>query len=375
MAADTRGPQVWKYVARGSNSGRSIDKQRVEVLGPLSTRLRYGDRDDHVDDSTTRTVIRTYRWDAKGQRQLSRVTEEDARRAASGDKQVTRTTSNSDGNGHLQVVEREIANTTKSSPDTEEMKTTLYHADSNGGFSTLRQTQEVAKHNADNSNEVKKTMLVPDGNGNWKVGEVKEQTVKVDGKNRTTEKRIARPGVDDKLSELFRTVWQETETASGEKSTNVDTYSPQVPGSSSDGSLQLTRRVTTSQKKDSSGEKTEQPVKELTWATRTMACTSKANTWCSMLQAHKRPKRLKFLMAPTILKSFRLRPRNQTSRRRHRKNPPIILQKNLIGVFGRVPNVLKLISPVSSDPGWISVATTIFSSGWRTKAFPAAAPG
>ena len=29
---------------------------------------------------------------------------------------------------------------------------------------------------------MKKTMLIPDGNGNWQVGEVKEQTIKEDGK-------------------------------------------------------------------------------------------------------------------------------------------------------------------------------------------------
>ena len=105
-------------------------------------------------------------------------------------------------------------------------------------------------------------MLIPDGNGSWQVGEVQEQRIKVDGKNRTTEERIARPDVDGKLSEVSRTVGQETETASGEKSTTVDTYFTQLPGSSSDGALQLRRRVTTTQKKDSSGEKTEQQVEE-----------------------------------------------------------------------------------------------------------------
>ena len=179
----------------------------------------------HVDDSTTRTVVRTYRWDGNGQRQLSQITEEDARTAASGDKQVTRTTSNSDANGRLQIVQREVADTTKSSPDTEETKTTLSRADGNGGFDTLRQTHEVAKHNPDNSVAVKKTMLIPDGNGSWQVGEVKEQTVKVDGKNRTTDERVARPDVNGNLSEVSRTSGQETETSTGEKSSTVDTLS------------------------------------------------------------------------------------------------------------------------------------------------------
>jgi hypothetical protein len=64
--------------------------------------------------------------------------------------------------------------------------------------------------------------------------------------------------VNGKLSDYSRTVGTETETATGEKSSTVDTYSTQVPGSTGDGTLQLKRRVTTIQKKDSSGEKTEQ---------------------------------------------------------------------------------------------------------------------
>jgi hypothetical protein len=46
------------------------------------------------------------------------------------------------------------------------------------------------------------------------------------------------------------------------KSSTVDTYSTQVPGSASDGTLQLKRRVTTVQNKDASGEKTEEQVEE-----------------------------------------------------------------------------------------------------------------
>lgn len=250
-----------------SKSGnRSVDKQRIEVLGPDGHYQPDSDTETetiHVNDSTTGTVVRTYRWDGNGRRQLSQVTEEDARTTGSGDKQVTRTTSNADVNGSLQVVQREVADTTKSSPDTQETKTTLYQADGNGGFSKLRQTDELEKRNADHSVEVKKTMLVPDGNGGWQTGEVKEQTIKKDGKNRTTEERVSRSDVNGKLSEVSRTVGQETETPDGEKSSSVDTYSAQLPGSAGNGTLQLNRRVTTTQKKkDSTGEDAEQHFEE-----------------------------------------------------------------------------------------------------------------
>jgi hypothetical protein len=159
-------------------------------------------------------------------------------------------------------VRREVADTTKSSPDTRETKTTLYQADGNGGFSSLRQTDETEKRNADHSVEAKKTTLVPDGNGSWQVGEVKEKTIKEDGKNRTSEERTSRSDVNGQLSEVSRIVGQETETAAGEKSTTVDTYSTQLPGSAGNGTLQLNRRVATIQKKDSTGENIEQHVEE-----------------------------------------------------------------------------------------------------------------
>jgi hypothetical protein len=249
-----------------SKSGnRSVDKQRIEVLGTDGHYQPASDTETEtikVNDSTTRTVVRTYRWDGDGRRQLSEVTEEDARTTGGGDRQVTRTTSDLDVNGNLQVMQREVENTVKSGPDTQETKATVQRADGNGGFSTLRQTHEIEKRNADKSVEVKKTMLIPDGNGGWQVGEVKEQTIKEDGKKRTTEERVSRPDVNGKLSELSRTVGQETETAAGEKSSTVDSYSTQLPGTAGNGSLQLNRRVTTIQKKDASGEKAEQQIEE-----------------------------------------------------------------------------------------------------------------
>jgi hypothetical protein len=263
------------------SGNRSVDKQRVEVLGSDGHYQPASDTETEtikVDDSTTRTVVRTYKWDGNGRRQLSGVTEEDARTTAGGDKQVTRTMSNVDVNGNLQIAQREVADTSKSGADTQETKTTLYRADGNGGFSTMQETHELEKRNADHSVEVKKTMLVPDGNGNWQVGEVKEQTIKEDGKNRTTEERVSRPDVNGKLLELSRTVGQETETAAGEKSSTVDTYSTELPGSAGNGALQLNRRVTTIQKRDSTGEKTEQQVEELNLGSPSEGLQVKAKT-------------------------------------------------------------------------------------------------
>jgi hypothetical protein len=244
---------------------RSVDKQRVEVLGPDGRYQPDSDTEKEiirVNATTTRTVERTYKWDANGQRKLALVTEEEAQTSVSGGTQVMRTTSRSDVNGKLQVVQREVEDTKKTSPDAQETKTTVYFADGNGGFTMSRQTQELQKRSADNKVEVKKTTLLPDGNGNWAVGEVREKTIREDDKKRTTEERVSRPDLDGRLSELSSTVHEEIETGTGERSDTVDTYSTVVPGEAGDGKLHLNQRATTVQKKDSDGDTTEQQVEQ-----------------------------------------------------------------------------------------------------------------
>jgi hypothetical protein len=203
-----------------------------------------------------------YRWDVNGQRYLVQVTEEEARSSPSGDAQVVRTTSNPDANGNLQVMQREVADTRKTSPNAEETKTTFYLLDGNGGLTPSLQTQELQERSADHTVEVKKTMLWQDSSGRWEVGEVRESTIKEDGKNRTSEERISLADSEGRFSEVWRTVGKETETAAGEKSSTVETYSTEVPGLAPDGSLHLNQRVTTIEKKDSGGKTTEQQVEQ-----------------------------------------------------------------------------------------------------------------
>jgi len=248
------------------SGNRTVDKRRVELLGPDGQFQPDSDTEKEtvqVDAATMRTTVRTYTWDANGQRKLAQVTEEEARTSASGDVQLISTTSSSDLNGNLQVVQREVANTKKTSPDAQETKTTVYLADGNRGFTASRQTQELQKRSADQKVELKKTTLLPDGNGNWEVGEVTKKSIQEDGKKQITEEQVSRPDSDGNLSEFSRTVGEETETSSGERSNTVDTYSTIVPGVTGDGRLHLNQRVTTVEKKDSGGKITEQRVEEL----------------------------------------------------------------------------------------------------------------
>jgi len=251
--------------SHASSGGRNVDKQIVEVLGANGQYLPNFETDKEtvlVNATTTRTVVRTYMWDVDGRRNLEQVTEEEARSSASGDGQVISTTSNSDGNGNLQVVQREVAYTKETSPDAQETKTTIYLPDVNGGLTPHVQTQELQTRSADHRLEVKKTMLHPDSGGDWEVSAVKESTIKEDGKSRTSEERVSRPDSDGSLSDVSRTIGEETETSAGEKTNTSETYSTYVPGLAPDGSLHLNWRVTTVHKPDSGGKTTEQQVKQ-----------------------------------------------------------------------------------------------------------------
>jgi hypothetical protein len=243
------------------SANESVDTQIVEALGPngrYQPSFETEKETIHVDATTTRTVVRSYSWDVNGQRNLQQVTEEEARSSASGDVHVIRTISESDGNGNLQVIQREVADTEKTSPEVLETKTTTYLPNGNGGLTPSLQTQELQKRIADHRVEVKKTLLQPNSSGNWEVAEVKETAFKEDNRNRTSEERISRPDSEGGLSEVSRTVGKETENAAGEKNTTVETYFTNAPGVAADGSLRLNWQVTTVQKLDSGGKTIEQ---------------------------------------------------------------------------------------------------------------------
>ena len=245
---------------------RSVDKQRVEVLGPDGRYQPYYDTETEtiqVNATTTRTVVREYRWDTNGRRNLLQMTEQESQSSSNGDSHVVSTTSSADVDGNLHLAQREVADTRKASPDVQETKTTVYVNDGTGSFTPSQQTREVQTSGADHSVEVKKTTLLPGANGNWQVFEVKEKTIKDDdAKNRTSEERISRSDIDGRTSEVSRTVGHETENADGERSATVETYTPNVPGMAGDGKLHLTERNTSNQNKDADKKNTEQQIEQ-----------------------------------------------------------------------------------------------------------------
>lgn len=234
--------------------GRTVDNQSVERMGMYGRYEPYLDVQKEtvkVDATTVRITERTFSRDSDGRKTLVQVTEEEKRSLPGGEVKSVRTTSNPDANGGLQIVQREMQDTRQTSPNVQVTKTTLLTPSSNGGLVASRQTEERQTKITDHNVEFRKSTVLPDLNGNWQLSEVREGTVKDDGKDRTKEERVLRPGSDGNLSVVERTVGKESVGATGDKRYTVETYATDLPGG--DGRLLLDRRVTSVHRKDQNG--------------------------------------------------------------------------------------------------------------------------
>jgi hypothetical protein len=264
QAANTNPTRTTESHKQSGN--RTVESQNVERLGPNGHYELYFDTEKEsvqVTPTTTRTVERTFSRDGSGRKILTQVTEEERESLPGGNEKSVRVTSNSDLEGRLQVVRREIAETKKTSPDVEETKTTVFLSNGSGGMVPSMQIQERQKTSSDHTVNLQKSTLLLDGAGNWQVNELKESTIKENGKERTTDERISRPGSDGKLGVVSSSLSKESETASGEKRNTVETYSTDIPGSTPDGKLHLSQRVTTlNRSRPDGGKQTEQQIEQ-----------------------------------------------------------------------------------------------------------------
>ncbi len=260
---ESQGDQTYptRTVESHTQSGnRTLDKQSVQRRDSDGHFEPYQDIEKErvqVDANTVRTTTRTFGRDLDGAKTLVQVTEEEKHTLPGGDSNLVRTTSNPDGSGKLQPVQRQIEETKRTGKDVEETKTTVMWPSGSGDLAPVMKVQEVHKQGANDTVESQKTTLLPDGAGNWQVSEVRQVTTRPEGKNRSTsEDRVSRADSEGKLNEVSRTVSKESESAPGEKRDTVETYSVDLPGSPRDGSLHLVERATTVQHTSSTGQQT-----------------------------------------------------------------------------------------------------------------------
>jgi len=248
------------------SSTRTLDKQSLQRRGSDGQFEPYQHIEKEtveLDATSVRTTTRTFGRDANGAKTLVQVIEEEKHTLPGGDSNVVRAISNPDGNGKLQLIQRQIEETKRTGGDVEETDTTVMLTNINGGLAPAFKTHELQKRRADGTTESQKTTLLADGAGKWELSETRQATTRQEGLNRTVEERIFRPDADGKLVEVSRAGTQESESASGEKRTSVETFSIDVPGTTRDGSLHLVERKTSTERSSSRGERTtEQKVEQ-----------------------------------------------------------------------------------------------------------------
>ena len=238
------------------SGGRTVDNQSVQAIGTDGHYEPYLDVQKEtikIDANTVRTVEHTFGRDSEGRKTLVQITEEERRTLPGGEVKVVRTTSDPDANGALQTVQQEVRDTRQISPSVQETKSTLFTASLNGGLTASVQTTDREAKTGDHNVAFRKSTSLPDSNGNWQLSEVREGTVKDDGKDRTKEERVLRPGTDGNLSLVERTVSKESGNAAGETRETVKTYSTNLPGTPIDDNLHLNQTVTTVHRKSEDG--------------------------------------------------------------------------------------------------------------------------
>ena len=253
------GVGTMRFVESHMKSGnRTLDTQSTEQRladGRYETYLEITTEKVEVNALTMRIVTRTFTGNGSGGKKLVQVTEEERQSLPDSGSKSVRTTSRTDQNGKLQQVQREIGVTRKVSADMEETKTTVLQSSINGGFAAVAQIEEHRNRTGDHT-EFEATTRTLDGSGNWQISQQHKGTIKEDGKNRTTEDRVSLPDGEGNLSEVSRTVRNESITDSGEKLNSVEGYSIDVPGTARDGNLHIVLRETTKQTAGSDGHQT-----------------------------------------------------------------------------------------------------------------------
>lgn len=230
------------------SNGRMVDNTSTQTLGPDGRYVPYSQTEKEsvrVNATTVRSTERRFGTGPDGEKVLIQETREETRELPGGDKKVVRTVSNPDANGALQVIRRELVDSKQISPGVQETNTTVLSADGSGGMSAAVRVHEREKTNSDGTVEFSKSTQLSDGAGKWNLNEIRQGTLRPDGKQGTTkEENILRPDAEGKMAVVERTVSKQS-NAAGESRAVTESYSTNVPGQAENSGLQLVRREST----------------------------------------------------------------------------------------------------------------------------------
>lgn len=230
------------------SNGRSVDTTVVETLGPDRRYIAFSRTEKEsvqVDPSTVRRLERSFGTGPDGQKVLLQESREETRSLPDGEKKVVRTISDPDANGALQLVRREVVDSTQVSSGVRETNTSIFSTDANSGVSPVVRVQEREKRASDGTIEFSKSTQLFDGAGHWNLSEVRKGTIKADGgEGSTKEEDVLRPDSDGKLAVVERTVSKQAGGPDAGREL-TETYSTNVPGQAGNEGLQLVQREST----------------------------------------------------------------------------------------------------------------------------------
>ncbi len=239
------------------SNGRVVDKTSVETFGPDGRYVPYSETEKEsvrVNDTTVRTIERTFARGPNGERTLIQEKQEESRSLPGGEQKVVRTTSSPDANGALQVVRRELEDSKQPSPGVRETHTTVLTPDVNGGLTPAVQIEQREMKSSDGTIETKKSTLLSDGSGRWQLSEIRESTSKQEsGQPRSKDERVLRPNANGTLAVVERSVTKQTDAGPRETHNTSETYSTNVPGQAGDDHLQLVQRESTVRRTTATG--------------------------------------------------------------------------------------------------------------------------
>ena len=239
--------------------GHVIDKTVTERLGPDGRYIPYSEIEREsirVNDTTVRTIERSYGTNPDGRSTLTQQIEEESRSLADGAKKVTRTTSNPDADGALRVVQRAIIDSKVVSPDVRDTKTTLFSANGSGGLGPTVEIEERERKTDAATVQFTKSTSLSDGAGHWTLSELREGTTRQEAGGTSKEESVLRPDSNGKLALVERTVSKQSRSGVGERNDSTETYSTNVPGQAGFEGLRLVRRESTVERSGAGGQST-----------------------------------------------------------------------------------------------------------------------
>ena len=212
-------------VVHSEREGGSFETSSLEIPsinGGFEKWVETEQEVSHPAPGITKTLTRHFGHDGNGRRFLVGVTEEQRSVAPGGRETLVRTESSTDLNGRLQLVEREVQETTWEAENARRTTRELFQHTPNG-LQKVRRSEESERRNGDVTSQ-QVTVLAPDGEGRFVPVSRKESTTTETAADQVKDERSFGDLGDGPLRLVQREVSRESRDTEGSR-TVVETQS------------------------------------------------------------------------------------------------------------------------------------------------------